>query len=218
VLSLDLGVDMGGDSIHQDTDCAWDAVGNVYYLDYWFARWRAVSPPGPNQSSTVAPATLQIEAPRPVIITGITVSNSLVFISFTGSPSDNADAFAVLSAPSLTGPYATATATIEQVSPGVFQATLPMSGSTQFYQVQRKEPVPVQPPQVTKMAVSGGTVRIDFSGAVGDSPSAFVLLSSPTVAGPYEITADAIITSTATGLFQATTPTNGPIRFYRIQR
>ena len=32
---------------HMDTDCDWDAVGNLYYLDDWPGVWRAVSPPGP---------------------------------------------------------------------------------------------------------------------------------------------------------------------------
>jgi hypothetical protein len=45
---------------HMDTDCDWDAAGNLYYLDNWPGVWRAVSPPGTNQTTTVALANVQV--------------------------------------------------------------------------------------------------------------------------------------------------------------
>ena len=45
---------------HTDTDCDWDAVGNLYYLDAWPGVWRAVSPPGTNQATTVALPIVQV--------------------------------------------------------------------------------------------------------------------------------------------------------------
>jgi len=138
VLSLDLGLNIGGDSTHQDTDCAWDAVGNVYYLDYWFGRWRAVSPPGPNQSTTVAPALIQVEPAGPVTLTGITVSNEVVTITFTAPEGVSASAFTLVSSGDLADAYTpTADASISSLGNGTFQATAPASAPAQFYRIQR---------------------------------------------------------------------------------
>jgi hypothetical protein len=45
------------------TDVAWDNVGNLYVCDNWNSIWRAYSPPGTNQATTVALATVQILIP-----------------------------------------------------------------------------------------------------------------------------------------------------------
>ncbi|HTL17811.1 MAG TPA: FlgD immunoglobulin-like domain containing protein, partial [Patescibacteria group bacterium] len=52
VTNLDLGILLSGFVQHEDEDCAWDAVGNLYYIDNVFGVWRAVSPPGANSSTT----------------------------------------------------------------------------------------------------------------------------------------------------------------------
>lgn len=49
-------VSMGG---HAYYDVAWDKVGNLYALDGTDGVWRAYSPPGPNQSTTVAVPFIQ---------------------------------------------------------------------------------------------------------------------------------------------------------------
>lgn len=48
---------------HDYTDVAWDNVGNLYVCDTWDQVWRAYSPPGENQATTVAPAAVQVLAP-----------------------------------------------------------------------------------------------------------------------------------------------------------
>jgi hypothetical protein len=42
------------------TDVAWDSVGNLYATDYGNSFWRAYSPPGPNQATTLAVPVIQI--------------------------------------------------------------------------------------------------------------------------------------------------------------
>ena len=44
------------------TDVAWDNVGNLYVCDNWNSVWRAYSPPGTNQATTLAP-TVQLVIP-----------------------------------------------------------------------------------------------------------------------------------------------------------
>jgi hypothetical protein len=42
------------DPFHDHTDVAWDNVGNLYVCDNWDSIWRAMSPPGANQATTIA--------------------------------------------------------------------------------------------------------------------------------------------------------------------
>jgi hypothetical protein len=74
-----------------------------------------------------------------------------------------------------------------------------------------------QPPYITSIGVSGGTVTIHFTGGSNDVASAFALLSAMVATGAYSPAAGAIITGGG-GSFQATVPANGPMRFYRILR
>jgi hypothetical protein len=74
-----------------------------------------------------------------------------------------------------------------------------------------------QPPYITSIRVSSGTVTIHFTGGSNDVASAFVLLSAPTAQGTYSPAADSIITGSG-GSFQATFPANGPAQFYRVLR
>lgn len=48
---------------HEHTDVAWDNVGNLYVCDNYASFWRAYSPPGANQPTTVAPQTLEVVPP-----------------------------------------------------------------------------------------------------------------------------------------------------------
>jgi hypothetical protein len=50
----------GGSVNHDDTACAWDAVGNVYCTEGSAGAqvWRAFSPPGTNQATTVAAVSI----------------------------------------------------------------------------------------------------------------------------------------------------------------
>jgi len=139
--NLDLGVAFQGDANHDDTDCAWDAVGNVYYTDVYFGRWRAFSPPGTNQASTMALASIQMIGAPPSTkpqISGITVVAGTVNISFTGSTNDPASAFTVMAAPVVNGSYVGASnSVVTQISPGIFQASLPVNGPAQYYRIRR---------------------------------------------------------------------------------
>jgi hypothetical protein len=136
VTNLDLGVTISGNITHQNTDCAWDAVGNLYYIDNYLGVWRAWSPPGANQATTVAVPKFEIV--QPVTIKQLGVSGGTVTIDFLGSASDSAAAFTLLSASEVTGSFNPAAgANISQVSPGVFRATVPTSGPAQFYRIKK---------------------------------------------------------------------------------
>lgn len=137
VTNLDLGIAMDGQltTEHQNTCCAWDAVGNVYYVDNWYGYWRAFSPPGTNQATTVASMTLTFRPPA-AVITGLILTNGTVTVNFTG-PDSPASSFTLLSSANPATGYVTAAgATIASPSPGVFRATVAAAGSAQFYRIQ----------------------------------------------------------------------------------
>ncbi|HTL57696.1 MAG TPA: FlgD immunoglobulin-like domain containing protein [Candidatus Limnocylindrales bacterium] len=227
VANVDLGVVISGDANHSDTACGWDALGNLYYIDNYFGRWRAVSPPGTNQSTTAALATIQItgggSSGPPPTITGINVTATTVTIDFTGVSTDTISSFMVVGATNVIGPYSqVAGAIITQVSPGVFRATVPNTGGIQYFRIQRVgggPPPPPGQPVFTKVAFSGNNIVLTFSGQTSDTASQFKLLSSPVAAGSYtDVTSAATITQLSPGLFQASVATNAPIQFYRMQR
>jgi len=140
---LDLGVPTGpiSDPTHQDTACAWDAVGNLYYIDDWQGYWRAFSPPGTNHATTLAPARVEIFPLPPPRITSITLAGSTVTITFMALPGDTPTSFTLVSAPEALGPYGSANgASITSLGAGVFQATVPVNFATdskRFYRIRR---------------------------------------------------------------------------------
>jgi hypothetical protein len=203
---------------HIDTDCDWDAAGNLYYLDYSPGVWRAVSPPGSNQSTTMALPIVQVTSSgQAPVITSVGVSNGVVTIRFTAGLSDTDSAFSLLSSPAPNGPYSLAVGQIiTQVGPGQFQATVLASGQLQFYRVVRSGASP-SPLVINNLTVTNGVATISFTGASTDSASAFTLLSSPTVNGTYSPAVGAVIKGSG-GSFQATVPTNGQMQFYRVVR
>jgi hypothetical protein len=218
VTNLDLGVaytnNLTSDPTdHQDIDADWDAVGNLYYLDDLPGCWRAFSPPGTNQATTVALPVVQVIASvQPPYITSTGVSAGTVTIYFTGGSGDPAWAFLLLSAPAAGGPYTPAAGAVITGSDGSFKATVAASGPMQFYRILRLGTIPLY---ITNLRVAGETVTVNFTGSPSDSPSAFTLLSSAAVNGTYATAAGAVITGSG-GSFQATVPTNGPTQFYRI--
>jgi hypothetical protein len=139
ITNLDLGLPMDGQpfAIHDDTDCAWDAVGNIYYIDNYYGYWRAVSPPGTNQATTSVTGVVHVGL-APILITSIQTSNGIVTLDFTGATSDSPGAFVLQGAAAITGPFVLLnSANITGIGPGLFRATVPMSGPSQFYRVRR---------------------------------------------------------------------------------
>ena len=219
--NLDLGVSYTNrwtddPTHHMDTDCDWDAVGNLYYLDNWGICWRAFSPPGVNQATTVALATVQvIGSVVPPYVQSIAASGGMVIIHFTGGSNDPPWVFSLLSSAVVNGAYAPATGATITGSGGSFQATVPMNGPVQFYRIMRSGTIL---PHITGLNVAGGSATITFTGAPADGPSAFTLLRSAAVNGYYSMAVGASVTQLSPGLFQATVATNGPQQFYRIRR
>jgi hypothetical protein len=198
-----------------DTDADWDAVGNLYYLDDVPGVWRAVSPPGTNQATTVALPVVQVTgSTQPLYITSIGVSAGTVTIRFTGGSSDPASAFSLISAPLANGLFSSAPSAIITGSGGAFQVTVGTNGPVQFYRIQRSATSSIH---ITNLRITGSTATIDFTGSPSDSPSAFTLLSSTAANGTYSQRLDAIITGSG-GTFQATVATNRPPQFYRLRK
>ena len=69
---------------------------------------------------------------------------------------------------------------------------------------------------ITSIAVSNGTVIINFTGPASAAPAAFTLLSANTATGAYG-SSGATITQISPGVFQATTTKNGATQFYRVK-
>jgi len=223
VTNLDLGITISGFADHQDEDCAWDAVGNVYYIDNIFGVWRAVSPPGPNSSTTFSVATIVIGGtssggvqPR---ITDISQAAGVVTIDFTAGTNDTSANFAVQGAATVTGPYTgVAGASITTVAPGQFRATFPASGSVQYFRIMRQAGgVTPTAPSFNSINASQNPVVLTFTGNSTDSPSDFTILSAATVTGPF-LLANATVTQLSPGHFQATVPASGTAQFYRVKR
>jgi hypothetical protein len=217
VANLDLGIAMDnlGDAKHQDTDCAWDAVGNLYYIDAWYSNWRVVSPPGTNQATTIAVPILQV-SPASLIITSIQPAADKVIIDFTGSTNDVPVVFAIVGADAASGPYAVIPdARIVQLTPGVFRATVTASRPNHFYRIAR---LGASPPLITNISVSGNNILLTFMASSTDFASAFTVLSSTAPNGAFTPAASGPVQVINTGVFQVSVPRNGPRQFYRIQR
>jgi hypothetical protein len=221
VTNLDLGVAYTNNlttdyTRHQDTAADWDAVGNLYYTDEWPGCWRAFSPPGTNQATTVALATVQVtgSAVAPYI-QSIGVSGGTVIIHFTAGSGDTPSMFTLLSSSVAGGTYSSAAGAVITGGGGSFQATVPKNGPVQFYRIVRSG-TPL--PHITNLNVTGGTATISFTGASSDTASAFALVSSTTVNGTYAVATSAVITQVSPGSFQATVAATGPTQFYRIRR
>lgn len=116
----------------------WDNVGNLYAGSQSLARWRVFSPPGTNAATTVALATIQVGAA--IHIANIAVAGTTATIRFTGAESDLAEAFKVQQSVAVQGEYSdVGAASVSQMSPGVFEATVPVSaGSTAFFRIRKE--------------------------------------------------------------------------------
>jgi hypothetical protein len=220
--NLDLGVAMQGDANHDNTDCAWDAVGNVYYTDVYFGRWRAFSPPGTNQATTVALASIQVVGTGPAIppqIKNISVAGGVVTIDFSAGTNDIASAFHVVGAVNVAGTYLPVSgASITSSGPGQFRATFPVGNDLYFRIARQGTTPPPSQPSFTKIGVSSQNIVLTLAGNAADSASAFTLLSSSAPNGSFLPAGNAIFTQISPGLFQAMVPVNGPAQYYRIRR
>ena len=91
---------------------------------------------GANGSITSSPATLTITG-SPPYITSIVPNGANFIINFVSAASDPASAFKVLKGASPVGVTIVDTAAVITGGNGVYQATVPASGPTQFYRIQK---------------------------------------------------------------------------------
>ena len=224
--NIDLGLKIQNDPSHADLDVAWDAVGNIYNYDYYWLAWRAFSPPGTNQSTSIAAGLVQLSGSTPpppsssLQIGRITISGGNVNIDFTADTNSTVSQFTVQGAPTLTGTYtAIPGAQITQLGPGSFHATFPLAPGTQYFRLlqQGGTPPPPSQPNITKLVVSGSNIVLTFSGNPSDTPSAYTVFASPSATGTY-VNANATVSLLSPGVFQASVPMSGPTQFYRIRK
>jgi hypothetical protein len=221
IATLDVG--QNDPVTHKNTDCAWDAAGNVYTTRTYDDNttpcvWRVYSPPGTNQALTVAPETLQVAA-APVQspqITKIAESSGIVTITFTAGSNEPPSAFLVLGTAVITVPYSIiSAATVSRVSSGVFQATFPASLAQQFYRIEIAAKVP---PRISTLTMTNSTININFSASQADYPWYFTLQSAGAANGAFTNVPSASATQVSPGEFKFTTPLSAPSGFYRIRR
>lgn len=212
VSNLDAGNDYFG--------VAWDAVGNLYGACASLSLWREFSPPGTNQATTTALETIQVtgsSAPV-VVITNISVSGGTVTLIFTGPSSATPSAFTLMSAGAVNSSFTAASgATITQVNPGVFKATVAVAGANHFYRIKFQSSTPTRP-NITSISRTSNTVTLNFTGSASDPASAFTLISCNTPSGTYSTVGGASITNVSPGVFQATTTSLASAQFYRLKR
>ncbi|MFM1770730.1 MAG: hypothetical protein RJA22_3259 [Verrucomicrobiota bacterium] len=77
---------------------------------------------------------------------------------------------------------------------------------------------PAAAPRITRIALVGGDVQVDFNGTAGDPTSAYSLLEAAVVSGPFASAAGAVVTELAPGSYRATVTAAGTRAFYRISR
>jgi len=111
-------------------DVAWDNVGNLYAADGFAGRWRAYSPPGTNQSTTVAIPTVQITVPTPPVLSKPSYSGGQFQFTLTGETNAT---YVILSSIDLANwlPVATNTSAL-----AVRQITNSVSGNRTFFRAR----------------------------------------------------------------------------------
>ncbi|HZM03911.1 MAG TPA: FlgD immunoglobulin-like domain containing protein [Candidatus Saccharimonadales bacterium] len=120
------------------TCAAWDNVGNLYGASTTRNLWRAWSPPGTNQATTVAVATVHVVQPPTLpFLSSITDSGSTVTIHFTGSANDPASDFGLQGSTNVQGPYLPVSGAVVTGSAGVYSVSTATNGATQFYRISR---------------------------------------------------------------------------------
>ncbi|MEO6034205.1 MAG: FlgD immunoglobulin-like domain containing protein [Verrucomicrobiota bacterium] len=116
----------------------WDNAGNLYAGSQTLSRWRVFSPPGTNEATTVALATVNVSAATTSLKLGnVTVSGGNVTIQFSSDVADIAGSFTVQRSLTVDGTYADVAAAITQTGPGAFEAVIPTSGSLGFYRIRK---------------------------------------------------------------------------------
>jgi hypothetical protein len=116
----------------------YSAIAGAVITQVAAGQFHATFPSGPDtQYFRIARTGATPPSSQPAF-TKMTLSGANVLLTFTGSTSDAASDFTILSATTVNGSYLPAqNVSVAQISPGVFQASLPFTGPTQFYRIRR---------------------------------------------------------------------------------
>ena len=189
---------------HEYRDTAWDAVGNLYVADYYDGIWRAYSPPGTNQSTTVALATVTMPSPAtPPVLSQPTYSNGQLTFLLTGDAN-------IIYYIEVSTNFQTWTRVATNNS--VFTSrtvTVPAPTSLSFYRVVVG---PVAPASPFLGAASMSTNQFRFS-LLGGSNFTYVILGSVDFQTWTPITTN----SSGGATRQISVPASAPMNFYRAQ-
>jgi len=114
---------------HEFTDVAWDNTGNLYATDLGNSVWRAYSPPGTNQATTVAVPVVQVyDSMAQPLLCGPQVCSGQFGFTLQGQSNVT---YVIQSSPDLI----TWTNTATNYDPGAVRAIqLPVSAEPCFYQ------------------------------------------------------------------------------------
>ena len=136
-----------GDTLVWQMDGVLMATVNAARLGYTLSTNVFVGQSDINNGQSTTPETLfslydnlvvQTLAVPTVTITGIAVPGANAVLTFTGGANDPAGAYLLQQSAVVTGPYTNnLSATITIVSAGVFQASVPVSGTSQYYRILR---------------------------------------------------------------------------------
>jgi hypothetical protein len=113
-----------------------DHVGNLYAGSSSLERWRVFSPPGTNQATTLALASIQTGLA--IHISNIAMSAGVLSIRFTAAEGTPASEFVLEHSSDLNAGYSPAQGSnISSLGAGEYEATVPASGPWGFYRIKR---------------------------------------------------------------------------------
>ncbi len=177
---------------HDQTDVAWDNAGNLYTCDNWDSVWRAFSPPGTNQATTVAvqPIVVGNANGRPTLapIANQTVAaGTTLTITNTASDPDGDQLRFSLAAGAAAGASLNATNGLFTWTPTAAQAGashftvvvtdngLPPLSATQSFTVTVTTVVSNQAPVLSAPVQTNNTIQFTL---IGQPDATYVILAS----------------------------------------
>jgi hypothetical protein len=148
-------------SDHEIRDVAWDNAGNVYATDGLDHLWRAYSPPGTNQSTTVAIAQIQLtNQPAPPILSQPVYDGQLVRFTLYGEANVT---YVILASTNLVNWFPVAT------NSSVFavrQLAVPAVPGGAYYRAVVGQYQPARP-FLTAQAMNAGQFQLMLTGEAG---------------------------------------------------
>lgn len=191
---------------HDYFDLSWDRAGNLYVVDATDSVWRMFSPPGPNESTTVAIARVNVTgSSSATAITGVALSGGNVTLTIQGQPNVT---YNIIGSTNFGNWQVVATS---PAGAAVRTVTFPAPSSDRFfYDVVAASSVPTQP-LLSGGTLAGTTFRFTLQGQAG---ATYVVESSPDLAAWTPV-----LTNTESSASRIITiPASAPRSFFRVKQ